>query len=89
MVSGRFYSTGRFARRASVSVRTLRFYDRVGLLTPSARTEAGYRMYTDEDFPRLQHVPHSSSSASRWMRSDAASQPDRGGCGSHLVGRRR
>ena len=51
-----FYSTGRFAQRASVSVRTLRFYDRAGLLEPSARTEAGYRMYTDEDFPRLQQV---------------------------------
>ncbi|MGE3269571.1 MAG: MerR family transcriptional regulator [Chloroflexota bacterium] len=50
------YSTGRFAARASVSVRTLRFYDRTGLLTPTERTEAGYRMYTDEDFPRLQQV---------------------------------
>lgn len=52
----RWYSTGRFAKRASVSVRTLRFYDRAGLLVPSERTEAGYRMYTDEDFPRLQQV---------------------------------
>ena len=51
-----FYSTGRFARRASVSVRTLRFYDRAGLLEPSERSEAGYRLYTDEDFPRLQQV---------------------------------
>jgi DNA-binding transcriptional MerR regulator len=39
-----------------VSVRTLRFYDRAGVLVPSARTEAGYRVYTDEDFPRLQQV---------------------------------
>jgi MerR family transcriptional regulator, thiopeptide resistance regulator len=52
----RRYSTGRFAQRAAVSVRTLRFYDRAGLLVPSERTEAGYRMYTDEDFPRLQQV---------------------------------
>jgi DNA-binding transcriptional MerR regulator len=55
-VRRRFYSTGRFAQRASVSVRTLRFYDRAGLLVPSERTEAGYRMYTDEDLPRLQQV---------------------------------
>jgi MerR family transcriptional regulator, thiopeptide resistance regulator len=55
-VRRRFYSTGRFAQRASVSVRTLRFYDRAGVLVPSERTEAGYRMYTDEDFPRLQQV---------------------------------
>jgi len=52
----RRYSTGRFARRASVSVRTLRFYDRAGVLVPSARTEAGYRVYTDADLPRLQQV---------------------------------
>lgn len=52
----RLYSTGRFAQRASVSVRTLRFYDRSGLLVPSERTEAGYRMYSDEDFPRLQQI---------------------------------
>ena len=51
-----FYSTGRFAQRAAVSVRTLRFYDRAGILEPSARTEAGYRVYTDADFPRLQQV---------------------------------
>jgi DNA-binding transcriptional MerR regulator len=37
-------------------VRTLRFYDRAGILVPSERTEAGYRMYSDEDFPRLQQV---------------------------------
>jgi DNA-binding transcriptional MerR regulator len=37
-------------------VRTLRYYDRAGVLVPSARTEAGYRVYTDEDFPRLQQV---------------------------------
>ncbi len=52
----RFYSTGRFAQRASVSARTLRFYDRAGVLVPSERTDAGYRVYTDDDLPRLQQV---------------------------------
>ena len=55
-VEQRMYTTGRFARQAAVSVRTLRFYDRAGLVQPSYRTEAGYRMYSDEDFPRLQQV---------------------------------
>lgn len=50
------YTTGRFARQAAVSVRTLRFYDRAGLVRPSHRTAAGYRMYSDEDLPRLQQV---------------------------------
>lgn len=52
----RFYHTGQFAQLASVSLRTLRYYDRVGLLSPSSHTEAGYRLYTDEDFFRLQQI---------------------------------
>jgi DNA-binding transcriptional MerR regulator len=52
----RFYQTGEFARRATVSVRTLRFYDKAGLLSPSGYTEAGYRLYTDSDFFRLQQI---------------------------------
>jgi DNA-binding transcriptional MerR regulator len=51
-----FYHTGQFAQKASVSVRTLRFYDKVGLLSPSQYTEAGYRLYTDADFLRLQQI---------------------------------
>jgi DNA-binding transcriptional MerR regulator len=37
-------------------VRTLRYYDKVGLLSPSRYTEAGFRLYTDADFPRLQQI---------------------------------
>ena len=39
------YRFGEFAARTGVSVRTLHHYDRIGLLTPSGRTEAGYRLY--------------------------------------------
>ena len=41
---------------AAVSVRTLRFYDKVGLLSPTSYTGAGYRLYTDSDFLRLQQI---------------------------------
>lgn len=34
----------------------MRFYDREGLLTPAGRSEAGYRLYSDEDLVRLQEV---------------------------------
>ena len=51
-----FYHTSEFAHKASVSVRTLRYYDKVGLLSPSAYTESGYRLYTDTDFVRLQQI---------------------------------
>ncbi|MEO6457261.1 MAG: MerR family DNA-binding transcriptional regulator [Chloroflexia bacterium] len=37
----RFYRTGQFARQASVSIRTLRYYDQERLLAPSQYSEAG------------------------------------------------
>ena len=40
---------GSLARRAGVNPRTLRYYERIGMLAPSARSEAGYRLYTDRD----------------------------------------
>ena len=39
-----------------MTVRTLRYYDREGLLSPSMRTEAGHRLYSDGDFARLQQI---------------------------------
>lgn len=39
-----------------VSIRTLRYYDRIGLLSPSERTEAGYRLYDDTALERLQQI---------------------------------
>ena len=47
---------GQVAQLARVSVRTLHHYDRAGVLRPSGRTEAGYRMYAAEDLERLQAV---------------------------------
>ena len=50
------YQTGQFAKKASVTLRTLRYYDRVGLLTPSEYSESGYRLYAEEDLLTLQHI---------------------------------
>lgn len=47
---------GQLARASGVSVRTLRHYDQIGLLTPQARTLAGYRLYCHDDIERLQHI---------------------------------
>lgn len=44
---------GELAERTGLSLRTLRHYDDIGLLTPSARTEGGFRLYTAEDESRL------------------------------------
>lgn len=50
------YTVGEVSAIAHVSVRTLHHYDEIGLLRPSRRSEAGYRLYTDEDLERLQQV---------------------------------
>jgi DNA-binding transcriptional MerR regulator len=47
---------GELARRTGISVRTLHYYDEIGLLPPSHRTETGYRLYTGEDIGRLQQI---------------------------------
>ena len=52
----RFYRTGEFAQKAGVSARTLRFYDREGLLSPTRVSEAGYRLYSDDDLATLQKI---------------------------------
>lgn len=44
------------SRLAGVSIRTLRYYDELGLLKPTAVTEAGYRLYSDKDLERLQEI---------------------------------
>jgi len=44
------------ARLANISVRALHHYDEIGLLVPSARTAAGYRLYSDADLARLQEI---------------------------------
>lgn len=39
-----------------ISVRTLHHYDEIGLLAPSETTEAGYRLYSDDDLEKLQQI---------------------------------
>ncbi len=39
-----------------ISVRTLQYYDRIGLLPPAERTQAGYRLYDDTALERLQQI---------------------------------
>lgn len=50
------YRIGDFAAKAGVTVRTVRYYDRLGLLPPSGRSESGQRLYSDDDFARLQQI---------------------------------
>src|SRR3954447_9493951 len=49
-------NVGEVAAMAGVTVRTLHHYDRIGLLSPSGRSAAGYRLYAREDLDRLHQV---------------------------------
>ncbi|MFP4114662.1 MAG: MerR family transcriptional regulator [Spirochaetota bacterium] len=50
------YSVQELARIAGVSVRTLHYYDEIGILEPARRTEAGYRCYGHDELLLLQQI---------------------------------
>ncbi len=51
-----YYSSGQFAKKAHVTLRTIRYYDKQNILKPSAKTSAGARLYTEADFAKLQQI---------------------------------
>jgi DNA-binding transcriptional MerR regulator len=50
------WKVGELARRTGLSIRTLHYYDEIGLLVPSHHTGSGHRLYTAGDVARLQRV---------------------------------
>lgn len=56
MARTRTYLVKEVAEIAGVSVRTLHHYDEIELLVPAGRTDAGYRLYDDDDLLRLQQI---------------------------------
>lgn len=52
----RMMKIGTLARKTGLTVRTLHYYDEIGLLSPSRRSEAGYRLYGPDDVARLQQI---------------------------------
>lgn len=50
------FTVGELARLTGITVRALHHYDEIGLVVPSQRTAAGYRLYDDADVIRLQQV---------------------------------
>jgi len=49
---------GELAKQAQVSVDTIRFYEKRGLITQTSRSHSGYRMYAPNDVKRLQFIVH-------------------------------
>ena len=52
----RHMQIGEVAEHVGLSLRTIRYYEEVGLVTPSARTAGGFRLYSDADVARLRLV---------------------------------
>ena len=50
------YSTGELAQTCGVTVRTVQHYDNKGLLSPSARTDGGRRLYSQSDAERMRFI---------------------------------
>ena len=51
-----FMTVGEMAKKMGVTVRTLQYYDKEGLLSPSAESEGGRRLYTDKDLVALHQI---------------------------------
>ncbi len=47
---------GEVSKQTGVPIRTIRFYEEAGLLSPSGRRPSGYRVYTDQDVERLRFI---------------------------------
>lgn len=50
------FKTGQIAKMTGVTVRTLRYYDSIGILKPTTKTEEGNRLYCREDIGKLQKI---------------------------------
>ena len=51
-----YLQIGEVAERTSVTQRTLRFYEEKGLLRPPTRMEGGFRLYSEDDVRRVEHI---------------------------------
>jgi DNA-binding transcriptional MerR regulator len=55
-MEGQLRTVSELARLSGVTIRTLHHYDEVGLLTPTARSTSGYRLYDEDDVERLAQI---------------------------------
>ncbi|EGL18654.1 MULTISPECIES: MerR family transcriptional regulator [Paenibacillus] len=50
------YSIGELSKKTNISIRTLRYYDEIGLLKPAKVADSGYRYYSGREIKLLQHI---------------------------------
>lgn len=51
-----YWKVGDLSKITGLTVRTLRFYNQIGLFSPSSQTESGHRLYDESDLSRLQPI---------------------------------
>jgi DNA-binding transcriptional MerR regulator len=58
LISGivKMYTIGQISKRFSISRSTLIYYDSIGILSPSCRSEANYRLYSDSDIEKMEKI---------------------------------
>ncbi|MGP4041056.1 MerR family transcriptional regulator [Gracilibacillus sp. D59] len=56
MIAQKYWKVGDLAGLTGLTIRTLRYYDQIGLLNPSEYSGAGYRLYSEDDIKRLQQI---------------------------------
>lgn len=56
MDKSNLYTSGQFAKKAHISIRTIRYYDQQNILKPTYISDAGARFYSEADFTRLQQI---------------------------------
>ena len=69
------YTVNHLAKLSGVSTRTLRYYDKIGLLKPLRVNSNGYRIYGDEQINLLQQILFTGIWTSAWKTSNPSSQP--------------
>ena len=56
MVKEQLYKIGQVSKKALVTVRTIRYYEELGLIEPAVRTKGGFRLYKEESIERLRFI---------------------------------
>lgn len=52
------HQIGEVAERVGLSLRTIRYYEEMGLVSPEKRTEGGFRLYSENEIERLELIKH-------------------------------
>jgi len=81
-MKGEYLTTGQLAQRTGMTLRTLRYYDKIGLLKPAKHNHASIRLYSKDDVARLQkiqmlkYIGLSLSEINQIILNDTQPQPD-------------